>query len=158
MKVAESRHRKKERTERMRQMLAECRSDELAPGPIDLSSVPGLLETLDDLTADLDTAIAIESRSEFDLKRYQDHVLAHLGDTAVTLAEIGPVINDDRKDLIWRFIAVIFLSHASTIDLWQEGQAIMVKKHEIDRKRQDVFGKTEESARVAGSVGKVEAW
>ena len=29
-----------------------------------------------------------------------------------------------RKDFIWRFIAVIFLAHAGTIDIWQEGQAI----------------------------------
>ena len=39
-----------------------------------------------------------------------------------------------RKDLIWRFIAVIFLAHIGVVDIWQEGQDIMVVKHEVNGK------------------------
>jgi len=56
-----------------------------------------------------------------------------------------------------RFIAVIFLAHAGVIDIWQEGQEIMVIKHEANREGQDVFGELEESDGVEGSVGGIEA-
>ena len=156
-KVAESRQRKKEQRERVRKMLAECRSDDLPLEAVDLTSIPGLLDTLDGLTADLDTAIAVESRTQFDLKRYEDHIEAHVKNFPVNLAEIPLLIDNTRKDLIWRFIAVIFLAHAGIVDIWQEGQAIMVLKHEANRKRCDVYGKPAETNGVKGSLGRVEA-
>jgi hypothetical protein len=76
----------------------------------------------------------------------------------LSLGEIPPISENARKDLIWRFIAVIFLAHAGTVDLWQEGQAIMVMRHEADRKGQDVSGEFEELDGVEGSVGGIEAW
>ncbi|MFC1794741.1 hypothetical protein ACFL3Q_14275, partial [Planctomycetota bacterium] len=61
-----------------------------------------------------------------------------------------------KKDLIWRFIAVIFLAHAGIIDVWQQGQNIIVIKHETNRKRQDVLGELEEADGIQGSVGGAE--
>ena len=55
-------------------------------------------------------------------------------------------------------IAVIFLAHAGTVDVWQEGQAIMVIKHEANRKGQDVSGEIKEADGIEGSGGGVEAW
>jgi hypothetical protein len=69
---------------------------------------------------------------------------------------IPPLSENLKKDLIWRFIAVIFLAHSGIIDVWQQGQNIMVIKHETNRKRQDVLGKFEETDGVEGSVGGVE--
>ena len=63
-----------------------------------------------------------------------------------------------RKDLIWRFIAVIFLAHAGAVDVWQEGQAIMVIKHEANRKRCDVYGEPAETNGVERPLGGIEAW
>ena len=156
-KVAESRLRKKEQRERVRQMLAESRSTDLSLGAVDLTAVPGLLDALNSLTSDIDPSFAVESRGEFDLKRYETHIEAHIQDFPVSLSEIPPLSENLKKDLIWRFIAVIFLAHYGIIDIWQERQDILVKKHETNRKGQDIFGEFEEADGVEGSVGRVEA-
>jgi hypothetical protein len=129
-KMAESRQRKQEQRERVRQMLAESRSGNLALEQADLSGVPGLLEALNALTAGLDDSLAVEYRAQFDLGLYESHIQAHLRDYPVNLAGMPPLGENLRKDLIWRFIAVIFLAHAGIVDIWQHGQEIMVMKHE----------------------------
>jgi hypothetical protein len=144
-KVAESRQRKKERHERVKQMLADCRSPELTLGMADLGGVPGLIEALNGLTVDLGPPFEIESRDEFNLKHYEEHIQAYIQDIPVRLDEIPPLSEDNaRKDLMWRFIAAIFLAHYGFVDLLQDGQEIMVIKHETNRKGQGVFGELEE--------------
>ena len=151
-KMAESRHRKQEQRDRVRQMLAESRSGNLVLEHADLSGVPGLLEALNALTAGLDDSVAVECRGQFDLRLYESHVQAHLRDYPVNLAGMPPLGENLRKDLIWRFIAVIFLAHAGVVDVWQEGRDIMVIKHEADRER---CGISEPSATVDGVEGLV---
>ncbi len=56
-----------------------------------------------------------------------------------------------------RYLSCLFLAHAGTIDIWQEGQAIMMMKHEANRKRQDVPGELEEPDGIEGSLGGIEA-
>ncbi|MFC1603706.1 hypothetical protein ACFL5F_01640 [Planctomycetota bacterium] len=155
-KMIESRQRKAEQRERVRQMLVESRSTDLPLGAVDLAAVPGLLDALNSLTAGLDNSFAIESRDEFDLKRYETHIQAHIQNLPISLLDIPPLSENLKKDLIWRFIAVIFLAHSGIIDVWQQGHNIMVIKHETNRKRQDVLGKFEETDGVEGSVGGVE--
>jgi hypothetical protein len=152
-KMAESRQRKQQQREQVRQMLAESRSGTLALEHADLSEVPGLLEALHALTAGLDGDVAGECRGQFDLRLYESHVRAHLRDHPVSLAGMLPLGEDLRKDLIWRFIAVIFLAHAGAVDIWQEGQEIMVMKHETDREGQDIPGESETANVVEGLVG-----
>ena len=156
-KVAESRQRKKEQRERVRQMLEESRSADLPLGAVDLTTVPGLLDALNGLTSGLDTAFTVDSRSEFDLNRYETHIQAHIQDFPISLVEIPPLSENLKKDLIWRFIAVIFLAHAGIVDIRQKGQDIMVNKHETNRKRQVVLGEFEEADGIEGPVGGVEA-
>jgi hypothetical protein len=131
-KMIESRQRRNEQREQGREKLAESRSGDLPLEHADLNGVPGLLEALNALTAGLDESLIVEYRERFDLKRYENHVRAHLQDYPVSLARIPPLGEDLRKDLIWRFIAVIFLAHAGVADVVQEGQEILVKKHEAD--------------------------
>jgi len=158
-KVAESRQRKKEQRERVREMLAESRSADLPPGAVDLAGVPGLVDALNSLTAGLDTAFAIEPRDEFDLKRYEKHIQAHIQDFPLSLEEIPPLSRESgRKDLIWRFIAAVFLDHARIVDIWQEREDIMVIKHEANRKGQDVLGELEDPDGIERPVGGIEAW
>ena len=155
-KMAESRQRKTKQRERVRQMLAESRSADLALGAVDLAAIPGLLDALNNLTEGLDNSFAIESRDEFDLKRYEKHIQAHIQGFPISLVEIPPLSKNLKKDLIWRFIAVIFLAHAGIIDVRQQGQDIMVIKHETNRKRQDFLGESEELDGIEGSLGRVE--
>ena len=155
-KMIESRQRKTEQRERVRQMLAESRSADLPLGAVDLAGVPGLLDALNSLTVGLDNSFTIESRDEFDLKRYETHIQAHVQDFPIGLVEIPPLSDNPKKDLIWRFIAVIFLAHVGIIDVRQQGHDIMVNKHETNRKRQDVLGELEEADGIGGSVGGAE--
>jgi hypothetical protein len=155
-RMVESRQRKTEQRNRVRQMLAESRSADLPLGAVDLASVPGLLDAINSLTKDLGISIEKESRDKFDLKRYEKHMQAHIRDFPISLVDIPPLSENLRKDLIWRFIAVIFLAHAGIVDVWQEGQGIMVMKHEANPEGQDVLGESEEFDGVEGSVGRVE--
>ena len=140
-KMAESRQRRKEQEERVRKMLAECRSADLSLGQLDLTAVPGLVEALNALTTGLDDRLAVESRSQFDLKQYEAHVQAHIRDFPLALDEIPPLSREDaRQDLIWRFVAVIFLAHAGILDVWQDGRDVVVVKREANREGQDVSG------------------
>jgi hypothetical protein len=151
-KMAESRERRRELRERVRQMLAESRSDTVQPEPVTLTSVPGLLEALNALTQGLAAPVALPRNEGFNLSRYQAHVQAHLLPHPIALHEIPPLGEDRRKDLVWRFIAIIFLAHARLIDVWQNGQEIMVRQHETDPERPGVPGDLEEADGIEGSV------
>jgi hypothetical protein len=157
-KVAESRQRRKELKERVCKMLAESRSANLPLQGIDLSAIPGLTEALNSLTSATVENFEIESRNEFNLKCYEDHIQAHIQDFPVTLEEIPPLSEKSgRKDLIWRFIGVVFLDYAGVVDIWQEGQDIMVIRHEANRQGCDLFRESEEADGIERSVGRAEA-
>ena len=155
-KMSESRQRKIEQRERVRQMLADSRSATLPLPSVDLKSMPGLVDALNGLTAGLDTTYATESREQFDLKRYETHIEAHIQRFPVNLLDIPSLSEDARKDLIWRFIAVIFLAHTGIVDIWQDEQDIMVIKHEADTEGRGVLGEFEKADRIKGPLGGVE--
>ena len=111
-KMTESRQRSKVRLEAVRRMLAETRSMALEHvGPIELDAVPGLKGALNGLVGGLERGPPPELASGFDLKRYQRHIQAHLGSIPLSLCEIPLLGEDARRDLIWRFIAIIFMAH-----------------------------------------------
>lgn len=157
-KMAASRQRKKEQRERVRKMLADSRSDGLSLQVADLSDTPGLVDALNSLTAGTDTGLGftVQSHDEFNLGRYEKHIQAHIGDYPVSLVDI-PHLSNGRKDLIWRFIAIIFLAHTGIVDIWQDGQDIMVIKHEANTEGQGVFGELEETDGVERPLGGIEA-
>jgi len=148
-KMSESRQRKKQQRERVRQMLAESRSANLQLPQVDLDSMPGLVDALNGLSAG--------PRDHFDLKRYERHIQAHIKDFPVSLLDIPPLSEDARKDLIWRFIAAIFLAHAGVVDIWQDERDIMVIEHEANTEGCGVPGEFEDADRVKGSLGGIEA-
>ena len=156
VKMAQARQRKKELKEKVRKMLAECRSEPLSLAATNLEASPGLIEALNGLTGRLDT-VPLEIQTHFDLHEYQVHIMSKLNHGPVELREIPPLIGDARVDLIWRFIAIVFLGHAGLVDIHQEGELIWVTKHETDRERQDIPGELEESHGIERSVGGVEA-
>ncbi len=143
-KMTESRHRKQELKERVRQMLSGSRSEALhLESPHDLDSVAGLVAALNSLTTGLPVDLLIDLKGQFDLNRYQTHIEDHIEDYYVSLTDIPPLIKNDRKDLIWRFIAVIFLAHTSVIDVIQQDNIIKVKKHAINSEGQGIFDQTQ---------------
>ncbi|MFC1806495.1 hypothetical protein ACFL09_05895 [Planctomycetota bacterium] len=156
-KMAESRERKKQQRERVAQMLAECRSRDLQVPNADLSSVPGLVEALNALVGGAPPAEPWQPAQGFDLRRYQSHIEAHIQHFPLSLREIPSLREDARKDLIWRFIAVIFMAHAGLLDVWQEGSTIWMMKHEAHGERQDILGDTEAADGIQRAVGGAEA-
>jgi len=156
-RMAESRKRKQEQRERVKQILSKSRSGDLPLNHADLGSVPGLIDALNALTAGIDESLAVEARDEFDLKAYEGHIEGHIQGFPVSLTDIPPLSENPKKDLIWRFIAVIFLAHASVVDIWQDGQEIMVTKHEANRERQDIPGESEAADGLEGPMGRAEA-
>ena len=125
-KMAESRARKQERRERVRKMLADSRSPAAELPPAELEGLAALQTALDELTRAVASRQPAASPPEFDLHRYERHLQAHCSHGPVTLAEIPPLIEDARRDLVYRFIALIFLAHAGSIRIWQEGRDILV--------------------------------
>jgi len=156
-KMTKSRQRKRELRERVREMLAESRSPHLVVASADLNAIPGLVDALNRLVTGAAEAVPRQPGAGFDLKRYQSHVGAYVHGFPIALDEIPSLVEDARKDLVWRFVAVIFMAHAGLVDVWQDGPTIMVMKHEADREGQDVPGDLEAVDGVAGSLGRAEA-
>lgn len=156
-KMAEHRERKQAQHERVRQMLAGCRSCPAEVAPLGLDGLAALRAALDGLTSSCEPVAAVPHRSEFDLQRYERHVLAHSRVEAIALTEIPPLIEDPRRDLVFRFIAIIFLAHAGVARVWQESSTIWVSHRETDREGQAVPGDVEDADGVEGPVGRAEA-
>ncbi|MFC1806016.1 hypothetical protein ACFL09_03455 [Planctomycetota bacterium] len=156
-KMTESRRRKKEQRERVRKMLAESRSPALTVPGAELSSMPGLVDALDCLVGGRSDILPWHPAEGFNLKRYRSHIEAHIQDFPLSLREISSLAEDARKDLVWRFTAIIFMAHAGMLDVWQEGSTIWVMKHEADGKGQDILGDTEAVDGVEGSLGRAQA-
>ena len=110
-------------------MLAQCRSGPLAFEAHDLNSVPGLIDALNGLTTGTEVSIPVELKGKFDLNRYQRHIKSYLDTEPTDLREIPPLITNLRLDLIWRFIAAIFLDHAGMINVYQQDRNIWVMKN-----------------------------
>ena len=148
-KMAESRAHKQELRERVREMLAESRSAALPPQPMDLNSMPGLLEALNQLVQTGGSVAELSLPPTFSLSRYQAHVEAHIRPIAISLEQIPPLSENTRLDRIWRFIAIIFMAHAGILDVWQDGPNVMVMKREVDAERPGVPGDLEEADGIA---------
>ena len=141
-KVAESRQRKQERTDRVRKMLAQCRSEPLSLAATGLNSIPGLVDALNSLTSGIDTHMPLESKSQFDLDCYQTHIRSALTEGPTRLREISPLTEDLRLDLIWKFVAVVFLMHTGLVHVCQQGNEIWVMNYD-DREGQGIPGEVE---------------
>jgi rubredoxin len=152
-KMAESRQRRRERRDDIRQMLAESRSGALEPGPVSLDGLPDLVAVLNQLSAGAGEKVRLPPREEFNLQRYEAHVQARLGTIPITFDQIPPRSENTLYDRVWRFIAVLFLAQAGTLRVWQEGTTIWMMKHEVDRKGQAVPGDVENAHGVEGVVG-----
>ena len=139
-KMAESRHRKCDKREQVRKMLAESRSGSVSPPPADLEAIPGLLDALNGLTVGVDVAAWLPPCKGFDLNRYQRHVQGYLSEVELGFDDIPPLDQDARLDRIWRFIAIIFLAHAGQVIIEQEGQRILVRQNEANREGQGIPG------------------
>jgi len=157
-KMAEHRERRKQLRERVSAMLADTRSGAIAVEPIEGGEDAGLFAALGAMTLDAFSAAIPQLRDGFDLARYQTHIQAHLQTIPINLNQIPPLSENTRLDRVWRFVAVIFLTHAGLIDVRQEGDMILVMQREIDREGPTIPGDLEEPDGVEGPMGRAAAW
>jgi hypothetical protein len=124
-KMVEYRQRTQVRREDAAQAAYDNRSRGIDLPVLDLRSVPGLLDALNDL-ADCPRPQPWTLSRGFDLKRYKEHLQAHIGAIAVPFERIPVLEGDPRLDRVWRFVAMIFLLQDGLIAVHQHGQAIEV--------------------------------
>ncbi len=127
-KMAESRERQRQERAERQEQAAENRSLPVEPAPMDLASVPGLLKTLNELTAVPELAAWAPLIQGFDLERYETHLLDHIGPDERRFDDLPPLDENPRLDRIWRFITIIFMAHAGRIRIRQQGPTILVAK------------------------------
>ena len=146
-RMAEARRRRRqERQRRVAEILASRSGEIVLDQPVLLDDVPGLTDTLDRFVGSPLSPELLRSfmrRSDFDLDRYQDHILRHLRSFVTCFDEIPPLRENGRRDRVFRFIALIFLIQAGTIEVWQEGDRIRMKKNEAYEQGQGVSGTVE---------------
>ena len=127
--MRESRDRERKRTEELRVFLANTRSGVLA-----LEEEP-YLERIEGLLGDLDQFLGGElampqefaSRSAFSMGDYRAHILSLLGTNAMLFSDMQPLLEDSRKDKIWRFVTLVFMAQEREVILTQYGNNILVE-------------------------------
>mgnify|MGYP001377214090 CR=1 FL=1 len=146
-KMSEARERRKnERMRRIGELLAQRSGPVVFDEPIRLETVPGLTEALNSL---VNIPIPIEiihrflGRDDFDLEGFQRHILTFLGDSVIAFDDLPPLLDQERKDRVFRFITLVFLAHTQKIFLWQEEERIWVRRNETDTQGSGVFQKIE---------------
>jgi hypothetical protein len=117
-RMKECRERKQESKEVFVSSMAEARSGvlELNDAP-SLDSVPNLELDLNALLGQaLSGSLPADVESHFDLERYRRHLLDLLECGNVRFDGISSLIDDRRKDRVFRFIAAIFLEHEGQLE------------------------------------------
>ena len=149
-RMAEARQRRREeRMRRVGELLASQSGPLMMEEPVRLDTIPGLTDALDGFVG---SPIPVEllrrfaARSDFDLDGYQRHILAHIGWSATSFDQIPPLLDNRRRDLVFRFIAAVFLTHRRQIELWEDSGHLKVRKRDTYEQGQGVFGPVAEVA------------
>jgi len=132
LRMAESRERQAQQRREISREFAVTRSAPVAGMAADLDMVPGLAGALDELVGVADLAVWLPLAKGFDLNRYQAHLQAHIGPIEMCFDDLPALEGNARMDRIWRFVAIIFMAHAGLVQIWQQGQTILVRTYETD--------------------------
>jgi len=130
--MQESRARATKRRDEIARLLAQSRSGTL------LLTDDLCLDSLDGLTQDLDSFIqdtalggsctGFEVESSFHMEQYRDHILSVATWSGVLFSRIAPLIEDNRQDKVWRFVALVFMDNDGEVDLSQHCGDIRVQR------------------------------
>lgn len=77
-----------------------------------------------------DLVIYYLKSDEFDMEKYKNHILASIEGYELFFDEIPALIENIRKDKIFRFITLIFMAHNKEVILNQYNNRILVEKLE----------------------------
>jgi len=129
--VQNARARERKKREELKATLAGSRSGDLIllEEPC-LDSVPGLTEALNGLIGtDTSGFQSCLSRSGFSIEDYRNHLLSVIGNGSKLFSDISPLIEDCRRDKIWRFVTLIFMRQDREVSLTQYGSDILVERY-----------------------------
>ena len=134
-KMRESRQKKQQERKDYGIEVSRQRSNQTRYCAAEISSVPGLLAALNSLSGTVNEAALAELRKQFDLNIYQQHILGYVDNEPIDLRSIPAVITNSKLDIIWKFVAAIFLEHEGKILLTQLNNDVLICKNGFDRKR-----------------------
>jgi hypothetical protein len=128
--MRQSRDRARRKREEIKSLLAGSRSGPLLfmKEPC-LESIPGLTEALNDFVeAKITVGFEFSPKSGFWMDNYRNHILSLLGPRSRLFSDIAPLIDDYRRDRVWRFITLIFMTQDREVELTQYGADILVER------------------------------
>ncbi len=130
--MQEARSRERRKREELKVILAGSRSDTLLllEEPC-LDSIPGLTEALNSFIGAGGSRFQdFLSKSGFSMEDYRNHLFSVIGNGSRLFSDIAPLIDDCRKDKIWRFVTLIFMQQDHEVTLTQYGSNILVERTE----------------------------
>ena len=141
-RMRESRNRKRKQKSQRHQRLILARSRRVLPDTEPrLDDVPGLSDALDSL-AELPLPRELITRylddPEWDMTRYRAHILENTGYYEALFDRIPPLLEDARRDRIFRFVACVFMCHEGEVRLVQQDDMLVIERNEPDREGQGI--------------------
>lgn len=134
--MRQSRQRKRQKREAIKQLLAASR-----PDPLNLDEAPHL-ESIPGLVEDLEAFIQIEplelnkflSRNgpDFNMQQYRQHILSILNWDELRFSAINSLLDDDRQDRVWRFVTLVFMQHAGEIEIDQQQNDLCIRRSYLE--------------------------
>lgn len=130
--MQESRTRAAGKRERIKNLLADSRSDTLSLTEYpDLEAIPGLLQDLDDLfqtTMDPGNVTIFEPKTDFHMDLYRRHILSVLGRQTLRFSDISALSGDNRLDRVRRFITLVFMDNDLEVEIEQQGDDLLIQR------------------------------
>ena len=137
-----SRQRHKKRIAKMRERLLLARSEGVLPDRLpNINDVPDLAESLDAMAG---FPLPAEFLKGFlrgpglDIQRYRRHIINSVGAYEARFDNIPSLLNDRRRDRIFRFVTVVHMCHEREIKLVQQDEILVVMRREPDDEGQGI--------------------
>ncbi len=131
--MRDSRRRAMVKKEEIRRLLAETRSGALTlTDKPDFNTIPELFEDLDRFIQSNPYQISDESfdlKSGFDMTPYRTQILSLLSQSPIRFSHVSPILGDNRRDRVRRFITLIFMDNDRDIYLQQHGDDLLIRRH-----------------------------
>lgn len=94
-----------------------------------MESIPGLKDALDGfLGSGMIGFAGFLPKSGFSMMEYRNHILSVLPLGSRLFSDIAPMIDDSRRDRIWRFVTLTFMAQDREVELTQYGADILVER------------------------------
>ena len=127
--MQEARARKRRKKEELKVLLAGSKSDALLllEEP-NLDGVQGLTDALNRFIGIRLDPCDFSSASRFRMNDYRNHILSVLGVGARLFSDMPSLLEDRRRDRIWRFVTLIFMQQDGEVSLTQYGADVLVER------------------------------